>query len=508
MSIIRSGGETAVTAVVRRADRLRSHRQPGSMGVGFGHDSAPMASDASQRSAPGRSGVMLNGRYVLERRLGGGGMAEVFVARAIGAEGFSRAVAIKRIVDGLSQDVPFANMFIAEAQLSSRLQHPNLVSVLDFDRDSDGRLFLVMELVDGVDLRGLLDTGPLPRSLVIHLAIEILRGLDYAHELPLDVDGMRGLVHRDISPHNVLLSWEGAVKVSDFGIAKARAATNATASILIKGKPAYMSPEQVNGRPLDGRSDLFAVGIMMFEMLCAVHPFAGGSMEETLGHVLYRGIPKVGDLRPEIPEDLSRLVASLLTRDRDRRMPSAQAAIAALVACANCPKAGREELIEVLSQRFAGRAPIRARSVPHLSHSDPMPVARPAPGRFARRTRTSTSDLGVQSKRDRHWIRAIVIGLLVTGSAIGWLAVGDGGEKPAAITKSASQPRPAEPPKSSPGLAGAAADPPAAQGSESTAATTQAPRPPAPVPVRDRAPAPTRRQDPTPKSGGIREIRL
>jgi serine/threonine-protein kinase len=146
------------------------------------------------------------------------------------------------------------------AELTSQLQHTNLVSVFDFDRDREGRLFLVMELVAGTDLDGLLETGPLPLSLVIFLAIEILRGLDYAHELPSVIGGMRGIVHRDISPHNVLLSWDGSVKLSDFGIAKARATTSATASLLIKGKPAFMSPEQARGYPLDGRSDLFSVG--------------------------------------------------------------------------------------------------------------------------------------------------------------------------------------------------------------------------------------------------------
>jgi serine/threonine-protein kinase len=392
--------------------------------------------------------VTLNGKYAVERRLGGGGMAEVFLARTMGAEGFSRPVAIKRVLDGLSRDPQFADMFIAEAQLSARLQHPNLVSVLDFDRDSDGGLFLVMELVDGVDLHHLLETGRLPFSLVIHLAIEILRGLDYAHELPIGTDGVRGLVHRDISPHNVLLSWEGAVKVSDFGIAKARAATHASGSLVIKGKPSYMSPEQINGRPLDGRSDLFAVGVMMFEMLCSVHLFAGATAEETFGHVLYRDIPTVRDIRPDVPEDLSRVVASLLARDRDRRMPSAEAAIAALVRCANCPKAGREELIETLSHRFVGRAPVRARNVVQLSPSDPTRIAGWTPISNPRPASTSTSDLGGVPTRPRRWGWVIVAGLagvVVTAGVIGAMVAGRTVEQPGTA---AAKPVSAEPPGS------------------------------------------------------------
>jgi serine/threonine protein kinase len=474
-----------------------------------------VASGGVQAYARSRLTVTLNGKYVLERRLGGGGMAEVFLARTIGAEGFSRPVAIKRVLDGLSRDPRFAEMFIAEAQLSSRLHHPNLVSVLDFDHDADGRLFLVMELVDGVDLRGLMDAGPLAFSVVIHLTIQILRGLAFAHDLPLNSDGVRGLVHRDISPHNVLLSWEGAVKVSDFGIAKAREATNATASILIKGKPAYMSPEQVNGRPLDGRSDLFAVGVMMFEMLSSCNLFSGGTPEEALGQVLYRDIPPVRQMRPDVPEDLASVVASLLTRDLGHRMPSAEAGIAALVACENCPKAGREELIELLSQRFAGRAPVRARSVSHASHSDPTLVARPTHV-LAPPTKTSTSDLGASSRADRRWLWAVLAAFLVVGGAVGVLVAGGGEAKPAASSvPAAAEPRPADLPTSSPPEPAATAPagvPPAAPAKAAKAdqdATAQpAPKPGAPVaPARDRPQAPARRESPS-KSGGIREIHL
>jgi serine/threonine-protein kinase len=404
--------------------------------------------------------VTLNGKYAVERRLGGGGMAEVFLARAIGAEGFSRPVAIKRVLDGLSRDPQFADMFVAEAQLTARLQHPNLVSVLDFDRDADGALFLVMELVDGVDLHQLLETGRLPFSLVIHLAIQILRGLGYAHELPIGADGVRGLVHRDISPHNVLLSWEGAVKVSDFGIAKARAATHASGSLVIKGKPSYMSPEQINGRPLDGRSDLFAVGVMMFEMLCSMHLFAGSTMEETLGQVLYRDIPTVRDIRPDVPDDLSRVVAALLARDREQRMPSAEAAIAALVSCANCPKAGQEELIETLSRRFAGRAPVRPRDIVQLSPSDPTRVSGWTPVATSRPVATSTSDLGglPTHRRRRSW--ALLVSLASVGvlaGVIGAVVSRGAAEQPAAM---AAKPAIAEPARS-PSPAAAPPDHPA-----------------------------------------------
>jgi serine/threonine protein kinase len=457
--------------------------------------------------------TLLNGKYVLERRLGGGGMAEVFLARTVGAEGFERKVAVKRVLDELSRDPRFAGLFIAEAQLGARLGHPNLVSVLDFDRDADGRLFLVMELVDGVDLRGLLGTGRLPFSLVIYLATEILRGLDYAHALPVNADGVRGIVHRDISPHNVLLSWEGAVKVADFGIAKAHAATYASGSVLLSGKPAYMSPEQINGRPLDGRSDLFAVGVMMFEMLCAVHPFAGASVQEMLGHVLYGDIPRVRDLRPDVPEDLSSVVASLLARDLGQRMPSAEAALAALVACASCPKAGPEELSGALSQRFTGRAPIRPRNITHGSQPDPRRVARPPPALRVPPAGTSTSGPGATPKPDRRW--AILAALVVASSAIGAVLARSGGKPGATAPPAASEPAPREPPEpAAPGRAATtstvappAAVPAAAHGRVDTA-TPQAPRPRATGSVRDHAHAPAGPGDHPMRSEGIQEIHL
>src|SRR4051794_15033274 len=140
-------------------------------------------------------------------------MAEVFLGSMLGAEGFQRRVAIKRVLPGYSDNPQFSQMFIAEAQISSQLQHPNIVSVLDFDRDPEGRLFLVMELVEGQDLDALAATGPLPIPVIIYVISEVLRGLGHAHDLPVGA-GMRGIVHRDVSPHNVLLSWSGSVKVS------------------------------------------------------------------------------------------------------------------------------------------------------------------------------------------------------------------------------------------------------------------------------------------------------
>lgn len=328
---------------------------------------------------------LLSGKYRVDQRLGGGGMAEVFLGSMVGAEGFSRKVAIKRVLPGFSDNPSFAQMFIGEAQISAQLQHPNIVSVLDFDRDAENRLFLVMELVEGRDLDSLVSTGVLPIPLVIFIIAEVLRGLGHAHDLPTTSSNLRGIVHRDVSPHNVLLSWEGAVKVSDFGIAKAREASQATASVLIKGKPAYMSPEQANGEQLDGRSDLFAVGVMLWEMLVGRRLFVGEDTRTTLAAVLFGQIPRPRSLRSEIPKDVERVVMKLLERDVPARYPTAEAAIADLLDCADAPKAGRELLQKTLQERFPQMAPMRSSALRSRQASlqnpnpTPQPMFTPAP---------------------------------------------------------------------------------------------------------------------------------
>jgi serine/threonine-protein kinase len=300
----------------------------------------------------------LNGKYVIEGEgpLGRGGMAEVFAGRTIGVEGFSHPVAIKRIHSEYSADPEFRSMFVAEARLTARLSHSNIVGVHDFDQDESGRLFLVMELVDGIDLEGLRQTGALPLPVVLFVVSEILRGLGHAHDLPICDGAVRGLVHRDVSPQNVLIGWDGAVKVSDFGIAKARAATKVSASFFLKGKVAYMSPEQVNGHALDGRSDLFSVGVMLWEMLCHARLFARDGMEATLKRVLFDPVPSPRSRRPDLPRDVERITLWLLEKDREHRYRDAGTALAALAACAAYPKNGRELLSALLRERLPERS--------------------------------------------------------------------------------------------------------------------------------------------------------
>ena len=319
-------------------------------------------------------------RYQLSGRIGGGGMAEVFEATLVGAEGFARPVAVKRIQPSLSSDATFGQMFVNEARIASLLHHPNIAAVLDFDRDEDGRYFLVMELIRGVDLRQLMDTGLVPPRIAVHIAAEILRGLDYAHEL--EHAGRRlGIVHRDISPHNVMVSWDGAIKVVDFGIAKAMAETGVSRGGAVKGKVAYMSPEQANAFELDGRTDVFAVGVVLHEMLVGDRLFRGSTEPEILARLLTQPIPHPAELAPHTPLDLDVVVMRMLERDRDARYPTAHAAREALLGTsAISPRAGLE-LEEVLVARFPAQTRRRrgeaASAPPSVQQVRVMPAGAP-----------------------------------------------------------------------------------------------------------------------------------
>jgi eukaryotic-like serine/threonine-protein kinase len=308
---------------------------------------------------------MVAGKYEYERRLGGGGMAEVFLGRIRGTEGFQRPVAIKRVLPSFSQDPQFAAMFINEARISAMLRHPNIVQILDFDRDEDGRLFLVMELVEGKDLDAVGKAGRLPVPVVVWIISEVLEGLAHAHEMTTPDGRPLGLVHRDISPHNVLVSWDGGVKVSDFGIAKAMLASGVSQSGMIKGKPLYMAPEQViDPARVDHRADLFAVGVMFYELLTGRRVYQGTTQEEILTDVIqlargWRPLVAPNLVRPDLPWDVCQVAVTLLAADREQRFSTAREALDALLHTTTAPTRGAQMLSQVLAERFAADAPRR-----------------------------------------------------------------------------------------------------------------------------------------------------
>ena len=265
------------------------------------------------------------GRYVVQEKLAEGGMAEIYLASAMGAEGFAKDVVIKVVRPYLGTDEQFVQMFIAEARLASKLNHANIVQIFDFGKH-DERYFLAMEYVRGASLWDLRkrcrEMGvPFPPTLAAEICAQVARGLHYAHSL---TEGGRrlGVVHRDVTPHNVLLSFDGAVKLTDFGIAKAT--TSHTAPGMLKGKFAYMSPEQSRGDRVDARTDVFALGIVLWELLTGGRLFDGDSDVAVLRAVQDSLIAPPTRLNPDVPQELSDVVMKALSRRVEERFQSAQ----------------------------------------------------------------------------------------------------------------------------------------------------------------------------------------
>lgn len=265
------------------------------------------------------------GKYVVKRQLAEGGMAEIYLCTSRGVEGFQKEVVVKRVKPFLASDPEFVRMFIAEARLASQLNHPNIVQIFDFDQ-VDGTYYLAMEYVRGpslwqVALRARSLQRPIPPVVVAYLGRELARGLHYAHSLTDDGHPV-GLVHRDVSPHNVLVSFEGAVKLTDFGIAKA--GRHSTAPGVLKGKLGYMSPEQAHGEPLDARSDLFSLGVVLWELLTDAPLFDATSDVSMLRAVIEAPIVPPSARRAGLPPELDAIVTRALARPVEQRWQSAQ----------------------------------------------------------------------------------------------------------------------------------------------------------------------------------------
>jgi eukaryotic-like serine/threonine-protein kinase len=268
-------------------------------------------------------------RYRIVEKIDAGGMAEIYRGEAVSIEGFARVVAIKRILPSMCTDQKFVSMFLDEARLSMQLTHANIVQIFDIGK-ADDTYFVVMELIEGANLRRLMqkcsDRGAaFPLPLACYVTMEMCRGLAYAHEKNGADNQPLGIVHRDVSPPNVLVSNQGEVKLTDFGLAKAAShATNTDAGV-IKGKFAYLSPEVVAGKEVDARADIYSAGIMIWEMLCGRKLFAGKTDMDTVELVRKGDIPKLGRLRPEVDDELERIVQKALARNPKRRYQTARA---------------------------------------------------------------------------------------------------------------------------------------------------------------------------------------
>ncbi len=309
-----------------------------------------MSSDKVQRFGP----------YVILDRIGDGGMAEIFLAKMQGYSGFEKLIALKRIHPRYSQNKTFAQMLIHEAKLAASLQHFNVVQVLDLG-EIEGQVFIAMEYVRGRDLAAVLSNTyrrkeKLPLNLALCTATEFMTGLDYAHRMRTSDGSPLGIIHRDISPQNILISYEGEVKVTDFGIARVVAEKESSFQLPgnLHGKFGYMSPEQVLGQEIDQRSDVFSAGVVLWEMLTGQRLFRGKDHKETVKMIASTPIQPASALNSEVPPTVDRIVMKALARDRSARYQTTGALLGDLsrVADALPRRAATRDLAVYMRRQF------------------------------------------------------------------------------------------------------------------------------------------------------------
>ena len=302
------------------------------------------------------------GRYEVDELLARGGMGEVYRARLVAAHGFERPVVIKTIRSELVANERTALMFVDEARMAAGLHHRNIVQIVDFDR-FDGGAFIVSELVDGCDLWKFLQhlLHPPRYDIAITIIAELATGLHAAHE----ANGADGrpleLVHRDVSPSNVLLGKHGEIKLADFGVAKARQRSYHTVSGTIKGKAPYMAPEQILGEPIDRRADVFSLGVLLFEVSTRTRLYSANADARAMTQILDGTLPDPAERRPGYPPELTAIVRRAIARDPAQRYPTAAALVADLDALAkakhwtlSCTAVG--DLVKQVVQRMRGAA--------------------------------------------------------------------------------------------------------------------------------------------------------
>jgi serine/threonine-protein kinase len=324
-------------------------------------------------------------RYELMGEIASGGMATVYLARLTGMGGFQRFVAMKRLHPHLAGEKEFVEMFLDEARIAARIHHPNVVPILEVGASQVG-YYLVMEYVEGDTLARLLARAAssgkkLPVSIALRIAIDMLSGLNAAHDLHDDQNQPVNLVHRDVSPQNVLVGQDGIARITDFGVARAASRLTATRVGQLKGKIAYMAPEQAAGsEELDRRADVFSSGIVIWEALAQKRLFKAENEAATLSRVIAEPVPLLFQVTPQVSKEVSGVVMRSLERDRDKRYPSCAAFADALEAAAALkdkvasPRELAAYVNEVMGQEIAQqRDNVRA----WLAHSEPTGSAVP-----------------------------------------------------------------------------------------------------------------------------------
>lgn len=267
-------------------------------------------------------------KYRIVEKIDAGGMAIIYKAKAISIGGIEKDVAIKRILPSLCQKKRFVTMFLDEARLSMKLNHSNIVQVFDIGR-AEGTYFIVMEYVDGFNLRRIFQKATeigfkIPLKISLFIITEVLKALAHAHELKDEEGRPLGIVHRDVSPPNILISKSGDIKISDFGLAKAITQIELTDPGIIKGKFSYLAPEAIEGKPLDHRSDIFSSGVVLYELLTNRRLFLGKDDVETIELVQKAEIPSISMFNKEVNEELEKIVLKALAKDVKKRIRSSR----------------------------------------------------------------------------------------------------------------------------------------------------------------------------------------
>jgi serine/threonine protein kinase len=342
------------------------------------------------------------GKYTLFERIGRGGMADVYKGRVSGPQGFERTFVVKRILPHLSDDPTFIKMFVEEAKLSARLAHPNIVQIFELGA-VEGEYFISMEYIRGRDLsetmRAIWKTmGPPRPELVAYIGREACRALSYAHSLADERGRPLGMIHRDVSPSNIMMSYEGAVKLLDFGIAKALGeAPETTKSGTMKGKYAYMAPEQTEGDDVDHRIDIFSCGIVLHEVLTGRRLFKGQNDVLTIERVRRCEVPPPSAQNPMVPPELDAIILKALARDRDKRWATAADMADALDDVVHAARFQPGHLAQLLHDLFPveGGAPSPRLSINASSHITSSSIrARSATIPPVTRTGTGTGSRG------------------------------------------------------------------------------------------------------------------
>ncbi|MGD9339258.1 MAG: serine/threonine-protein kinase, partial [Syntrophobacterales bacterium] len=370
------------------------------------------------------------GKYLILDKIATGGMAELYLAKITSVEGFEKLVAIKKILPNLSSDKNLVDMFIDEAKLAAMLTHQNIVQIHDLG-SMEGAYFIAMEFLHGKDLRTITKKAqdknlPLPQEYAVHITCRICSGLDYSHNLKDFQGNPLKLIHRDISPQNILVTYEGEIKIVDFGIAKAAKKSSDTEEGLIKGKVAYMSPEQAAGKTIDHRSDIFSTGILLYEMVTGKRMFEGSDLN-ILDRVRKADFEPAEKVVTDLPPELVEVLKRALAKAPSRRYKSCAAMLTDLEDCLSSfsVRPSAEGLSQYMKGLFAEEIAAEFAALQHVEESV-LPSKEEVSSESITKTMLAPQDISGTAaekplevrKKQRLWLGAWAVAMAIIATAL------------------------------------------------------------------------------------------